>query len=455
AVDLVAQRLAPPLEVRMVREHAVGVLREPDGVRHAQPPAAQRAEHVVVALEGRAPNREDLVGDEVERALRRVGRVGRGQRAGRRVARVRERLLAVLEQPAVQLLERAHVHHHLAAHGEQPRRAPAVQAQPQRHGRDRPRVRRDVLAAPAVAARDRTGEHAVLVDQLDGRTVQLGLQDEACVAGSIAAHAGDEARDDVALARRLEAGHGRYVLDRPELRGRLARDALRGRVGRDQVGEALFDALQRVEQAVVLLVRDLRPVEDVVEVVVVADLAAQPFGEAAGLRPGQRPDLGLGRDVGLAGTSGGHAPSCRGACGVPRAAGIRRRACVLRGGREPGSRRGGRDARTAQERYHGGSYRDRPMLELTDNARRVLDARYLRRDAERRIIETPEQLFARVARAVAHAELVLGNAEQAARWEAEFHALLTRLEFLPNTPTLMNAGTPLGQLAACFVLPVG
>src|SRR5690606_37921120 len=144
----------------------------------------------------------------------------------------------------------------------------------------------------------------------------------------------------------------------------------------------------------------------------------------------------------------------RGACGVPRAAGIRRRACVLRGGREPGSRRGGRNARAAQERYHGGSRRDRPMLELTDNARRVRDARYLRRDAERRIIETPEQLFARVARAVAHAELVLGNAQQAARWEAEFHALLTRLEFLPNSPTLMNAGTPLGQLSACFVLPV-
>ena len=95
------------------------------------------------------------------------------------------------------------------------------------------------------------------------------------------------------------------------------------------------------------------------------------------------------------------------------------------------------------------------MLELTENARRVLEARYLRRDAERRIIETPEQLFERVARAVAHAELLLGNAAQAAHWEAEFHALMTRLEFLPNTPTLMNAGTPLGQLAACFVLPVG
>ncbi len=95
------------------------------------------------------------------------------------------------------------------------------------------------------------------------------------------------------------------------------------------------------------------------------------------------------------------------------------------------------------------------MLELTENARRVLEARYLRRDAERRIIETPEELLERVARAVAEAELLLGTARQAAHWEAEFHELMARLEFLPNTPTLMNAGTPLGQLSACFVLPVG
>lgn len=94
------------------------------------------------------------------------------------------------------------------------------------------------------------------------------------------------------------------------------------------------------------------------------------------------------------------------------------------------------------------------MLELTENARHVLEARYLRRDAERRIIETPEQLLERVARAVAQAELILGTAREAARWEAEFHDLMARFDFLPNTPTLMNAGTPLGQLAACFVLPV-
>lgn len=79
----------------------------------------------------------------------------------------------------------------------------------------------------------------------------------------------------------------------------------------------------------------------------------------------------------------------------------------------------------------------------------------MRRDAERRLIETPEELFARVARAIAEAELLLGTAEKARRWEETFHELLTARDFLPNSPTLMNAGTPLGQLSACFVLPVG
>jgi ribonucleoside-diphosphate reductase alpha chain len=96
-----------------------------------------------------------------------------------------------------------------------------------------------------------------------------------------------------------------------------------------------------------------------------------------------------------------------------------------------------------------------PGLALSANARRVLEARYLRRDSQRRICETPEALFERVARAVAQAELFLGDARQAALWEERFHALLVSLDFLPNSPTLMNAGTTLGQLSACFVLPVG
>jgi ribonucleoside-diphosphate reductase alpha chain len=94
------------------------------------------------------------------------------------------------------------------------------------------------------------------------------------------------------------------------------------------------------------------------------------------------------------------------------------------------------------------------MPALTENALRVLQARYLRRDRDRKIVETPDELFARVAAGVAHAELLLTGASAAAHWRAEFERLLTSLDFLPNTPTLMNAGTRLGQLSACFVLPI-
>jgi ribonucleoside-diphosphate reductase alpha chain len=94
------------------------------------------------------------------------------------------------------------------------------------------------------------------------------------------------------------------------------------------------------------------------------------------------------------------------------------------------------------------------MVALSPNALRVLEARYLRRDGARKVIETPAELFARVARAVAQGELAHGSEREAAESEEIFHDLLTSLDFLPNSPTLMNAGTPLGQLIACFVLPV-
>jgi ribonucleoside-diphosphate reductase alpha chain len=87
---------------------------------------------------------------------------------------------------------------------------------------------------------------------------------------------------------------------------------------------------------------------------------------------------------------------------------------------------------------------------LTDNALHVLERRYLLRDDAGEVIETPAGLFARVARAAAGAER---PADRAA-WAARFEARLAALEFLPNSPTLMNAGRPHGQLAACFVLPV-
>ncbi|MDW8468567.1 MAG: adenosylcobalamin-dependent ribonucleoside-diphosphate reductase [Burkholderiales bacterium] len=90
---------------------------------------------------------------------------------------------------------------------------------------------------------------------------------------------------------------------------------------------------------------------------------------------------------------------------------------------------------------------------LSANALRVLEARYLLRDAERRVVETPAELFERVARAIAEAEAAFGG-EGPQYWAERFHARMTAGEFLPNSPTLMNAGTALGQLSACFVLPV-
>lgn len=94
-------------------------------------------------------------------------------------------------------------------------------------------------------------------------------------------------------------------------------------------------------------------------------------------------------------------------------------------------------------------------LHLAPNARTVLERRYLQRDDAGRPTETPEALFLRVARTIAAVD---GQYEGPGAVEArtrEYYNVMADLEFLPNTPTLMNAGLPLGQLAACFVLPVG
>ncbi|ABS25591.1 adenosylcobalamin-dependent ribonucleoside-diphosphate reductase [Anaeromyxobacter sp. Fw109-5] len=90
------------------------------------------------------------------------------------------------------------------------------------------------------------------------------------------------------------------------------------------------------------------------------------------------------------------------------------------------------------------------MARLTDNALHVLERRYLLRDERGAVVETPGALFRRVARAVAAAEPPAERDRAAERFEARMSAL----EFLPNSPTLMNAGRAHGQLAACFVLPV-
>jgi len=92
-------------------------------------------------------------------------------------------------------------------------------------------------------------------------------------------------------------------------------------------------------------------------------------------------------------------------------------------------------------------------LKLTLNAIKVLKERYLIKNEEGEVQETPKQMMERVARTVSEADRLYH--EEADRSAEVFYQMLTKLEFLPNSPTLMNAGTPLGQLSACFVLPIG
>src|SRR5437868_2218856 len=92
---------------------------------------------------------------------------------------------------------------------------------------------------------------------------------------------------------------------------------------------------------------------------------------------------------------------------------------------------------------------------LSRNARTVLEKRYLVKDEKGKPQETPEDLFWRVATVVAEADRRHGASDGAVETVAEeFYRLMTESRFVPNSPTLMNAGRPLGQLSACFVLPV-
>jgi ribonucleoside-diphosphate reductase alpha chain len=94
-------------------------------------------------------------------------------------------------------------------------------------------------------------------------------------------------------------------------------------------------------------------------------------------------------------------------------------------------------------------------LQLTDNARKVLERRYLKRDTEGRVTETPADMFRRVAGNIAQAEGRYGATPESLRsTEQQFYDAMANLEFLPNSPTLMNAGREFQQLSACFVLPI-
>jgi ribonucleoside-diphosphate reductase alpha chain len=91
---------------------------------------------------------------------------------------------------------------------------------------------------------------------------------------------------------------------------------------------------------------------------------------------------------------------------------------------------------------------------LTSHAITILEKRYLKKDAQGKVIESPEEMFWRVARNIAEAERFYGNRIPPEELSEIFFRMMASLDFLPNSPCLMNAGKDLQQLAACFVLPV-
>ena len=97
-------------------------------------------------------------------------------------------------------------------------------------------------------------------------------------------------------------------------------------------------------------------------------------------------------------------------------------------------------------------------IDLNENAQIVLEKRYLKRDSDGNVIETPSQMFLRVAKAIAKPETLYGDSNEEEYWTKQFYQMMANLEFIPNSPTLMNAGINLedgsgtGTLSACFVM---
>ncbi|MDP2980543.1 MAG: ribonucleotide reductase N-terminal alpha domain-containing protein, partial [Candidatus Omnitrophota bacterium] len=93
---------------------------------------------------------------------------------------------------------------------------------------------------------------------------------------------------------------------------------------------------------------------------------------------------------------------------------------------------------------------------ISENCLKVLEKRYLMKDENGKIKETPEGMFKRVSRYIAKADKLYGaNSHYIKETENKFYEALSNFKFMPNSPTLMNAGKDLGQLSACFVLPIG
>ncbi|CAM5345005.1 hypothetical protein RLIN73S_04400 [Rhodanobacter lindaniclasticus] len=238
-----------------------------------------------------APDLAHRVGEEAQPPPGGDRRVELAQRAGRAVARVRQRLLAV---PACMLVERFEVlvqHDDFAAHFEHI--GPALAAQLQRDRAHGAQVRGDVLAGLAIAAGGALHEHAVFVAQADRQAVQLGFHRKhriAPIQGLLDAPLELDHFPEaftIGLAVLLECIAQRQHRDRVAHLGETAlrarADLARRRIGRGQRGVVGFDRLQLAHQPVVLGVGDIRIVEHVIAVVGLLDQCPQRGGAGQGL----------------------------------------------------------------------------------------------------------------------------------------------------------------------------
>ena len=107
-----------------------------------------------------------------------------------------------------------------------------------------------------------------------------------------------------------------------------------------------------------------------------------------------------------------------------------------------------------KQKTTGGNMKATEEVKLTENAKKVLTKRYLAKDEKGNVLETSRELFKRVAKNIAQADKLYDKKANLQKTEDEFYGVMKNLEFLPNSPTLMNAGRHLQQLSACFVLPI-
>ena len=279
-----AHRLPPDRPPPAVPLAARGGLR-----RHPESEPGECAKHSGLRVGRREPGvlpHQDVVGVERQRPGGRDGWVELAQGAGGGVSRVLEGVLAGALEVLVHPFEISHRQHRFAAH-----RQPlglSLSGEPQRQRPDRPQVAGDVLPDLSVPPRRAPHEPAVRIDEFHRQPVVFGFQAVFEVLPTdLPLHPVGELAELRLVVDALEREHRRLVLHFGEPVGHRSADALRGRVGGDEFLVGGFEALQLPEERVVLVVVDLRSVEDVVPVVVMTDRLHEfpvPFGRRSRAR---------------------------------------------------------------------------------------------------------------------------------------------------------------------------